>query len=182
MSVLTSATAGKLAIALLAGGSLIVGAGLSAHASEFPALLPQSVSALTDTDEFTDDDLLKDDLVEEPVDEGDDESGEEGDGDSARGPDAAGPAAFGLCNAHSTGGLREHSTAFGALLAAASEGTVDEYCAALPAKVKSDDPEDGEGKEAEETEADGESNVTKAKKDKGAKPAHASQGKKSARG
>jgi hypothetical protein len=39
---------------------------------------------------------------------------------SAKGPDATGPARFGLCNAHQHGGLPEHSTAYQALLAAAT--------------------------------------------------------------
>jgi hypothetical protein len=37
-----------------------------------------------------------------------------------RGPDATGPAAFGLCTAHTHGGLPEHSTAYQALAAAAA--------------------------------------------------------------
>lgn len=47
------------------------------------------------------------------------------------GPDATGPAAFGLCTAYTAGGLSTHSIAYGALLAASSDGDISAYCATV---------------------------------------------------
>ncbi|HEU0205647.1 MAG TPA: hypothetical protein VFQ74_03010, partial [Pseudolysinimonas sp.] len=47
------------------------------------------------------------------------------------GPDATGPAAFGLCTAYTAGGLSTHSIAYGALLAASTNGDVSAYCATV---------------------------------------------------
>jgi len=47
------------------------------------------------------------------------------------GPDATGPAAFGLCTAYTAGGLSTHSIAYGALLAASTNGDIPGYCATV---------------------------------------------------
>ena len=47
------------------------------------------------------------------------------------GPDATGPAAFGLCTAYTKGGLSDHSVAYRALKAAATDGDIAGYCSTV---------------------------------------------------
>lgn len=159
MSILTSAVAAKVAIALLAGGSLVVGAGFSAFAAELPVLVLETIEDVVEGSEenveVTDDESTEGDEGTEPAEstegdesEGDDSEGDDSEGsDSAQGPKIPGPAAYGLCNAFGNGGLAAHSTAFKALASGAAEAGVEEFCASLPAKVKDEESEEGDAEE-----------------------------------
>lgn len=161
MSIFTSAIAGKVAIALLAGGSLVIGAGASAFATELPGLLQEAIQEVTEgTEELEEQDLTEGDESGEPAGTSEGEESEEseedtGDTEAVKGPKIPGPAAYGLCNAFGHGGLPEHSTAFTALASGAAEASVKEFCDLLPAKVKGDDAEDGgEDESAEDADAE----------------------------
>lgn len=100
------------------------------------------------------------------------------------GPDATGPAAFGLCTAWAHGGLtyakaEKGNPAAKALVEAAGEGTVEDYCTAVLLAKKGDEPPtstetatDAERGRPSEPGAHGRSVAASAKADHG-KPDHA---------
>lgn len=172
MSTLTIPFGAKLAAIVLAG---VVATGASVAASvSATGIAFEEIAELTTTEEEAPDPVveagelpaidtesgLEEEGEEEEGEEGEDtEDGEEDGEASTKGPDATGSAAYGLCNAWSNGGLPDHSTAYGALEAAAgSADEVEEYCDSLPAKGKKDKGGDvaEDGDETTDGDTDGE--------------------------
>lgn len=137
--ILSTLLTAKAAAALVSAGVLVVGGGAAAYAGVLPAGLqnvahdvagaPAAAHGDDDADESPE--PSESASTEAPKTSATADSTESPDpttSPSAQGPDATGPAAFGLCTAHSHGGLPDHSTAGKALIAAAGTASVDDYC------------------------------------------------------
>ena len=128
---LNSLITSKLAFVVLIGSLVATGStAMAAYAGALPDALQERAHLLIGAPEPgvepADDALASEDLNDGTDADGTDEGGTDADG-GATGPDAAGPAAFGLCTAHTNGGLSENSTAFKAFDEV--EGGIDAYCA-----------------------------------------------------
>jgi len=136
VSFIATAIGTKVAVAAISLAALGGGAAVAAAAG----VLPTPGHAFVHHDFETPDPTASESESPEPSESPDPTSSA-----SPKGPDATGPAAFGLCTAYSAGGLSTHSTAYKALLSAATDGDIAAYCGTVLATTPGHSGEHGHG-------------------------------------
>lgn len=137
-ALLTSkAAAAAVGAVLLAGGAAAsVAVPVALAGSHGPSASSTDDTTDDATDESTEsvDPTTDEPTTDDPSTATDESTSAAPDASATQGPDAAGPAAYGLCTAWAHGGLTQAKADAGnpaaaALVAAAGDGTVEDYCA-----------------------------------------------------